>query len=295
MRGFHVLSTRPGDTYYHRAGGLDFALKDFELLTAVLSALEWRRHNGTIKLYADAAGAKYFANLGLSAIWDEGIDTETLERSDLDTSFNVFWAYARTVALAAERAPCVLMDMDLIVWRNLDSLIRSPFMAIHAEGLDFDVYVPKEQLGTAPGYAWGDWDWTVSPANAAVLYFGRDDVLELCRQEGLKFMHGNFRPKEYSWPAHAVFVEQRLYPMCAASLGVHAEYFLENYHGERLAGGSANDAFTHLWLYKRRLMGDEGARRDICQRLAARLLRDFPEWHHVLANIRSISPYLEST
>jgi hypothetical protein len=295
MRAFHVLSTKPSQTYYRRPGGVSFELEDFELLTTVLSSLEWRRHNGSMKLYTDAAGAEYWAKLGLSAVWDEGIDTDTLEGSKVDTSFDVFWAYARTVVLKAERAPCAMLDMDLIVWRNIASLIRAPFMAVHSESLDFDVYVPKEHMNTPPGYVWDDWDWSVSPVNAALMYFGRDDVLELCLCQGLKFMHGNFLEREYAWPAHAVFVEQRLYPMCAAKLGTRIEYFLENCDGKRLADGTVNDTFTHLWVYKRRLMHDIEKRHDLCRRLTLRILRDFPEWRDVLARIQSVAPYMKDS
>jgi hypothetical protein len=295
MRAFHVLSTRPSQTYYERGGGLRFQMEDFEILTLMLSALEWRRHNGPITLYADAAGAEYFSALGLSALWDGGIDTNTLEKSDLNTSFDVFWASGRTAALVSERAPCALLDMDLIVWRNIDSLIRASFMAIHSESLDFDVYVPKEHLHTPPGYVWGDWDWSVSPLNAALVYFGRDDILETCLREGLNYLHGNLIEREYVWPAHAVFVEQRLYPMCVAKLGIRTEYFLENYDGKRLADGTMNDVFTHLWVYKRRLMHDIEKRSDLCRRLSLRLLRDFPEWRGVLARIRPLAPYVKGS
>ena len=293
MKAFHVMSTAPTHTYYERPGSRNFQLEDFEILVTVLSALEWRRHNGSIKLYTDSIGAEHFAQLGLSSIWDAGIDTDTLEHCAVNTSFNVFWAYARTVALEGERCPCIMLDTDLIVWRNIDALICAKFMAIHSESLDFEVYVPKEQLHTPPGYVWDDWDWNVSPLNAALVYFGREDVREKCLHEGLRFLRGNFLAQEHGWPAHAVFVEQRLYPMCASKLGVHTEFFLRDYEGKRLSNGAVNDTFTHLWVYKRRLMRDVEERHRLCTRMAKRILRDFPSLGDTLAAIPCLNPYMK--
>jgi len=294
MRAFHVTSTAPARTYYGRPGRQAFRLEDFEILTTILSALEWRRHNGPIKLYTDTIGAEYYAQLNLSTLWDAGIDTETLDQCDLKTSPTVFWAFARTVALGRERCPCVLLDTDLIVWRNITALIRTPFMAIHSEPLAFGVYVEKERLHTPPGYIWDDdWDWTAPPLNAALLYFGRDDLREYCVTKGLEFMRNN-RLEEPGGPAHAVFVEQRLYPMCARKLGLDPTFFLQNYQGKRLADGTENTIFTHLWLYKTQLMHNRDERQSLCRRMAQRIVRDFPAFGDVLSTIVPVRPYLHS-
>jgi hypothetical protein len=287
------MSTAPEQTYYQRPGGLRFSMEDFEILVTVLSALEWRRHNGSIKLYTDVVGAEYLERLGLSSIWDDGIDTGTLEDSKLDTSFTVFWAYARTVALEVEQAPCVLLDTDLVVWRDISSLISAPFMALHREHFEGWSYVAKEKLNTPPGYVWDDWDWSVTPTNAALMYFGRDDFRTYCAEEGLKYLHGNHVEDEDTTQSHAVFVEQRLYPMCASKLGVGTGYFLWNYEGRLLADGNANDAFTHLWVYKQTLMRNVQERQRICRRMTRRILRDFPALSATLAAIPSIAPYVQ--
>lgn len=293
MKAIHVNSTAPSQTYYGRAGQYGFELKDFELLSTILSALEWRRHNGSIKMYTDNVAADYYEKCGLSGLWDDGIDTDTLENCGLRTSYNVFWASARTVALGAATCPFVMLDTDLIVWRNIAGLIRSPFMAIHSEPMEFEVYVDKERLHTPPGYVWDDWDWTASPLNAALMYFGRDDLRDLCAKKGLEYLQDNFLEKESRWPVHAVFVEQRLYSLCARKLGVPLEFFLGDYHGTHLADGAENDVFTHLWVYKSKLMKNPGERRRICIRMVQRILKDFPEFGDTLAAIPALEPYLD--
>ena len=293
MKAFHVTSTAPSRTYYGRPGQRAFQLEDFEILTTILSALEWRRHNGPIKLYTDTIGADYYTQINLSTLWDAGIDTDTLEHCHLQTNPNVFWAFARTVALGRESCPCVLLDTDLIVWRNITALIRTPFMAIHSEPLAFDVYVDKERLHTPPGYVWDHWDWTTTPVNAALLYFGRDDLRDYCATKGLEFMQNNLPAEEQGWPAHAVFVEQRLYPMCARQLGYAAAFFLQDYHGTTLAGGAANTLFTHLWVYKTKLMQNREERQSLCVRMARRIVQDFPEFSDILTGIVPVRSYLD--
>jgi hypothetical protein len=289
MRAFHVYSLRPGATWYGRdqqPGRCSFV--DFELLALILSALCWRSHNGSLRLYTDDACAEYFAARRLDSLWDDGIDTNALATTRLQTNFTTFWAYARTIALACERAPCVMLDLDMIVWKPIASLVRSDFMAIHSEPLSFGVYVPASQLATPEGYRWEDWDGTVLPCNAALMYFGDDEARRRCADQGLRFMHGNFAEDRGSLPVHAVFVEQRLYPMCVRKCGVRAHYFLRDHVSETLADGTRNDTFTHLWLYKRRLVRDHAARRQLCVRMIQRIAREFPEFTHTLYRLPEV-------
>lgn len=294
MRAFHVYSTKPSRTWFGRnQPDSTCSFEDFELLAMMLSALKWRQHNGTIKMYTDSAGADYFRDIGLDTLWNAGLDTSTLELSDLNTSETVFWAYARTIALQQETCPCFCMDLDLIVWKDISSLLTSDFMAIHKEQLDFAVYVPREQLHIHPDYTWDEWDWTIDPCNAALLYFGRAHLKEMCCSKGIQYMQNNIIERELTHlPAHAVFVEQRLYPMCAAKLNIPSTYFLNSFRGDTLSNGQANDRFTHLWLYKARLMIDRAMREQICLRMIGRIKSDFPALERVLHKIPNVRDYL---
>jgi hypothetical protein len=294
MRAFHVYSLKPSSTWYGREQSNNTcSFLDFEILALILSALSWRRHNGSIKLYTDDVCAAYFEARGLDALWDDGIDTRVLEATQLKTNFSIFWAFARTIALNHERSPCFTIDMDMIVWKPISKLLCSDFMAIHSEPLDFGVYVPNEQLTTPANYVWDDWDWTILSCNAALMYFGRDDLRHYCAVKGLEFMQNNFVQKEPShFPAHAVFVEQRLYPMCIEKKGVDICYFLQDYEGKFLMDGTVNDTFTHLWLYKRVLVSNLEKRHQTCLRMINRILTEFPEFEAVLSRIPEIRAYL---
>ena len=72
MRAFHSTWTRP---FFARNPGAAYQVEPFELFTTALSALQWRRLGGTIRLVTDGAGAAYYRMLGLEILWDGGIHT----------------------------------------------------------------------------------------------------------------------------------------------------------------------------------------------------------------------------
>lgn len=97
MQGFHTLCSRQGKT----AG-----LRDFELMTMLLSALSWRKHNGKIDLVTDAAGKEYIEQLGIGFVWDEiKLGLDILPAVGIDE--NVFWTAGKLVALGMYQAPCL--------------------------------------------------------------------------------------------------------------------------------------------------------------------------------------------
>ena len=291
MHAFHAYSSKPPQKWFglqQPEGRCHF--EDFELLTTCLSALEWRRHNGSISLYTDDPCATYFKERGLDVLWDS-IDTTALAEVELDTNYGAFWAFAKTVALTREQAPCVVLDMDLVVWKDLSGLLDADFKAIHSEPLDFQVYLPREEMRTPPGYVWDQLDWTVTPCNAALLYFGSDAVRADCASLGMEFLQNNVAAEDSAMPTYAVFVEQRLYPMCARRLGASVGYFLEDHHGVNLANGEPNTLFTHLWLYKRTLMNDPDAREALCRKMIARLTADHAYVASLLPGVPELAPY----
>lgn len=62
MEAFHTLCTnRRYDTP---------ELTDAEILVMIISALEWKKHNGRIKLLTDNKGYNFIKKLGIEFIWN---------------------------------------------------------------------------------------------------------------------------------------------------------------------------------------------------------------------------------
>lgn len=113
MNTFHSNWTKP---FSLRNQGRSYFIEDYDLLTTVLSALEWRAHNGGIKMVTDSTGAEYYYRLGLSHIWDLGV-TASLDALNSKDIFPLsFWAAGKIFALQQQPVPCVMLDTDFIAW-----------------------------------------------------------------------------------------------------------------------------------------------------------------------------------
>lgn len=299
MKAIHVNSTVPSVPYLGRLKGPDgYEVEDFELLTTILSAAAWRRFNGPIKLYTDRVGEAYYRRLGMTELWEGGIDTDVLESLPASINHDVFWTAGRVAALRAEAAPFVSLDTDLVVWGAIDPLITSEFMALHQEPLHHGVYRPRCELSTPNGYVWEEWDWEASPCNASLTYYAADRLTEMFHAKAMEFILGNpiRREAESRVPVHDVFVAQRLLPMCALRLGVRPAYFLDwprpELNSETMADGARNQLVTHVWAYKDELKSGPDCRESFCRRCVARIRRDYPELVGMLRHMPSIRRYL---
>ena len=265
MDAFHTLRVRgPRET---------FALEDFELFTLTLSALEWRKHNGSIKLVTDCIGVEYLYECGLSEAWNE---TEILldEMDGLNINEDVFWAGAKIYALSKQDAPCVMMDLDFILWKPLNlSLYDKNLAVIHREDIYSPVYPSEEHFRFIDGWQLPKWlDWSERPCNGALVYFGSRKFIREYTAFALEFMQmADMQDDRLSC---MVFIEQRWMSMCAKRLSVPiyelssmAELFSDN-----------QKYFTHLWGYKQILRDNPAQAEQFCRDCAKRLVHDFPEF-----------------
>ena len=112
-KGIHIWSTAPGSK---KRGGRPYEPAYFELVCLALSALMWRRYNGSIKFYTDSESYAWFAGHDLLDIWDAGVDTDVLDAIPSSINQEIFWAASKLFALRAESAPVAMVDTDLIIW-----------------------------------------------------------------------------------------------------------------------------------------------------------------------------------
>ena len=272
MKAFHSFWSAPNRA---RHGG-KVAIPDYELLTMMLSALKWREQNGEIAMVTDSAGAEYFRRAGLERLWSAGIDTR-LDRVDPSLDPVRFWAAGKLWALRRERAKCVMLDADMIVWEPLGERLGAAVVAAHREALHPAVYPdPRAAFSLAEGYAFPEaWDFTLPAANTAFLYLPDEGFKTRYVDAALAFMRAlrnNVEPV-----VSMCFAEQRILPMCAKAEGVALDTLLQE-------GALDEQRFvTHLWGHKRALESDPERRVEYCLRCAARILSDFPDWEGALA------------
>ena len=281
MKAFHSFWSAPNRL---RRGG-EVHLSDYELLTLMLSALEWRRLNGPITLVTDSAGAAFFERAGLGGLWSGAIDTR-LDNMEPAPDPLRFWAAGKLWALRDEPAPCVMLDGDMILWEDVGARLGGDIVAAHREALDPAVYPDPRGFALAEDYAFPPaWDFTLPAANTAFLYLPDEDFKEYYVSSALAFMRA-LRDPDADPVVSMCFAEQRILPMCAAARGVRLRALLDEtaLDGQRFA--------THLWGHKNTLAASPERRVAYCLDCVLRILSDFPEWEGALAANEQTRRYL---
>ena len=244
---FHVLWTKPVT-----AAGKPFLMNTSEILTMVVSALMWQKHNGSIKLYTDNGGLEFIRSMKLSALWDGGIDTELLENNDYPIDPQIFWAAGKLIALEAEACPCVMLDTDLIITQPIQQLLEpTTITALHSESLNPEVYLSSSLLKKPSGFHFPkDYNWNVLPSNTAFLYIKDESFRNLYLNESKRFMFQNME-KPTELVSQMVFAEQRLLSICADRQHLPITYLLSD------PFSLLNSSVIHLWGFKNLLRQNE--------------------------------------
>lgn len=283
MFAFHVNWTRP---FTVRNPDAPYAVEPFALFTTLLSALQWQALDGVIAMATDAAGAAYYDALGLTRLWNGGVQT-VLEGTIPDTvSPFSFWAAGKLYALHKMPTPCVMIDTDFILWQSIEDQCGSAdAAAIHREDIYPDVYPDAAHFKLTPGFDLTALDWSVLPCNTALAYFGDPDFKNLYTSRAISFME--HAPDADDPLTYMVFAEQRLLAMCAAEAGANLAILSDL---DTLFGGS-QQAYTHVWGHKQQLRDDPSAYDAFCRRCAARILRDFPDFAPIAAAVPQLAAY----
>ncbi len=280
MRAFHSTWTRP---FFARNPGAAYQVEPFELFTTALSALQWRRLGGTIRLVTDGAGAAYYRMLGLEILWDGGIHTG-LDDIPAEIDPGVYWAAGKLFALRRMELPCVMLDTDFIVWREIDGFLRDcDCAAIHREAIVDSIYPPLDAFSFDTELGLGALDWTVQPLNTALAYFADEGLRDRYCQKAFEIMQNSTGARDPL--IYMVFAEQRLLAMLAKDCRVRELSTLEELFT------SGQKYFTHIWGFKQQMRDDPEAYDAFCRRCAQRLSGDFPAEAAVLKKVPSMAPY----
>ena len=155
MKAFHSNWTAP-----YLINSSLYEMKDYEILTTILSALKWREKNGSIKMITDRVGESYYKKIGIESIWDLGIECK-LDSINHLVNNEIFWAAGKIYALSMEKGPIAMIDTDFIIWQSLDTCIKESSLAvIHREGIDPFVYPDKDYFNLKDGYNFDNqWNW----------------------------------------------------------------------------------------------------------------------------------------
>ncbi|MCR5209882.1 MAG: hypothetical protein K6C99_06705 [Lachnospiraceae bacterium] len=282
MNGFYSLWTAP---YFKGNPDGEYSLRDHELLMLLLSVAAYQKYNGSTAMYADGPAAKYILDTGIEGIFKNGLKDLNVS-PDIDPK--VYWAAGKLEALKAEKAPSVMIDTDLIIWKNLDTVFEDPatdIAVIHREEINPKIYPGPCSFEMKKGYSFpSSWDFSIEPANTALLYIKDEGFKVRYVDAALEFM--KMSKKTDDTLCHMVFAEQRILPMCAASEGKNIFAFcnrIEELREQRL--------FTHMWGHKNVLKFNGEERHAYCLKMMMRLKNEFPEMYEVAEKISILKLY----
>lgn len=281
LKALHINWTLPSCPKQESA---NYKMNDFELLCMILSSLLWRKYNGSIKLYTDKVGYNYYKKLNILDLWDDGIDVDTLESISEDFSPSIYWAAAKIFALQAESFPVVILDTDMLVWKDLrKELADVQLAAFHRESIHTGCYISKKQLKKRSDYHFdSQWDWEEEPCNTALAYFNNEAFKKYYTFSSIDFMNKN-NDLPPDWVSQMVFAEQRIFSMCAKKMEIPIHTFLQETYN-----GKCYD-FTHLWGAKQVALKDSNYHQQLCQSLMNAIHREFPQYklsQEVISSIR---------
>ena len=282
MRAFQIFRTKNNP---------DFQIDDFEIFTIILSVLEWKKFNGEIFLYTDSSGKKILDDIGISEIWDD-VYTFLDAMNDFEIDENIFWAGAKIFALACNPPPCVMIDLDFIVWQPLNfDRFGSDIAVIHREEKNLPCYPDKNYFHFKNNFSLPEnLNWSLEPCNAAFVYFGDENfVREYCKF-AVDFMKSAVPEKNQSgWDLlpYMVFVEQRWMAMCAEICGKKIYSFsnLPELFDDK------QKFFTHLWGHKQFLRENPNDAEKFCRDCAGRIAHDFPKLSKKFSKLDRLKKY----
>lgn len=281
MNGFYSIWTKP---FFQQKNRDDFFMQDFELLTLLLSAEEWKLHNGPVKMVADEQAISFLEEMDLLPVFNAGV-----EKMVVDDRINpkVFWAAGKLKALELMNEPSVMIDLDLIVWENLDKFFENQeICVIHKEPIRGEIYPGKDFFHMDQEYQFdASLNWSVQPANTALLYIKDRKLKSDYVKAAEEFMiHSTERDDNL---CHMVFAEQRLISMYAQKAGKGITTFVDDM-GEL----DCQQTFTHVWGHKNVLRFEYDKREEYCKKCLARLKKDAPAAYKIAAKWDEIRDYL---
>lgn len=286
MKAFCSNWTRP---YAMNHPGQPYAVADFELMTTILSALMWRKKNGSIRMITDRVGERFYRSLGLAPIWDDGISHE-LDDIPYTIDPSTFWAAGKLYALSCVSAPCAMIDTDFIVWNDIQERLKdSSLTVIHRESLMPEIYPAPDAFDLYANYTFPkEWNWDAPACNTAFCYFGSEMLRQRYLGAALDFIHG---VRGRDGLIYMVFAEQRLLAMCAESLGIS----IDTLSTVKTLFSQDQKDFTHIWGFKQAMAEHPALRKGFCHKCAQRIRRDFSEYAHICSHIPVLRSYFASS
>lgn len=307
MNAFHM--------YWNPSEGAR-AFKDYDILTMVLSAVQWKAANsGRLTFYGDFKTVEMLEQMHLVGLWDR-CDGQLLDKKIDREHYNVsvFYPIGKFIVLLEESCPCAMIDTDLIIWKNIDSFLqKKDVIFTHWEDTKSDTrwYCRKEKLPVPQGYSFHTmWNFSLRAANTSFMYFKDCSLRDYYVECAMKYMYNNPCTVNMSGKSALLFAEQRLFTICVDEKGNWQktapliditwdakrgkfQVSKKRPEGWDFYQPDNNSIVTHTWIAKAQIEKNDKYRSYFSCRLIEKLRILDRHVEDILITIPCIQPYLE--
>jgi hypothetical protein len=287
MNGYHVFYQSKEDSKYEY----------INYLVQLASILFWKKNGGTISLYCNSRFLNSLKKWGIDKLYHE-INTDCLDEIPFSQYVEKYWSFCKIQAakkISESQKEFVIIDTDL--WIQDPIFIDNSFQLIgyHSEIImdhPRNPYIPPDNFMSKDDLKL--FDWRVNPINCAFMYFNSSYLIEEWFRWSIKTISNNKDKEVKSMSIDTIFIEQRLLPTIAISLGMKIGTILPNVYYPHIESDSIGSEWIpkvgfneenlymcrnikHIWGFKK-YYDDPNTRNFVVQTVCDSLNKFFPKW-----------------
>jgi len=201
---------------------------EIDILAQLASILFWKKNFGPVKLFCNKKFLKTLKHYGIDQYYDD-INTVLMESIPYKEYLPKYWSFCKIYAIkyiSQFEQPFVALDTDLWIKQELGLDYKKDLILYHQETFKYDqlqrtyvspsTFLSQEEL---EGY-----NWDVLPTNAAYIYINNKKLVDKWYKWVLDIIEKNKDKPKLEWSADTVFIEQRILPVLADSMGLKTEF-----------------------------------------------------------------------
>ncbi|MCX8074027.1 MAG: hypothetical protein N2749_00370 [Clostridia bacterium] len=299
MHAIHCFSSKPMQMGRSISGDEDINKKifypDYMLATLCLSALQWRKTNGTITLHTDSNFYQVLEKKGFIGFWDSverTLDNISEKMPRIDHA--VFWSAAKFYCYSLHKAPFACIDTDIIVWNKLNLNPKHSLIFTHWESIEQGDknYPGRPKIIVDPSYDFNECENVIKKGiNMSVTIFLNEKFKNMFTDEAVKFMLKSGRKFDGSYATPEILYMEQVLPVELATKYRFSispliqciwspkqfKFTMQDKKRDWIFNKFDQDQVcTHLWFHKNYIEKNEEARKEYMNELIHVFKKDFP-------------------
>lgn len=197
---------------------------EIDLLVQLASALFWKKNYGPIKLYCNKKFLETLKQYDLDKVYDE-VNTTLMESIPYKEYLPKYWSFCKIYLakyLNQREDRFVILDTDLWIREDIGLDFTLDLINYHEE-----IYKEKQTPLTyvspknfVSKSKFKEYNWNILPANGAFIYLNNKPLINKWYTEVIDIIESNKSKPKLEYNADTVFIEQRLLPVIADSMGL---------------------------------------------------------------------------